>query len=67
MDNTYDNPAKIVTRCFIKSGLTQKDFAEKCNISVSSLRSYLQGKVQPRPSTMEKIERVFGGQVEMQF
>lgn len=55
----YENPAKIVTTVFIRSGLTQKEFAQKCNISVSSLASYLTGRVQPRPSTMTKIERVF--------
>lgn len=65
LDMRYDNPAKIVTKVFMKSGLTQKEFAQKAGISMSSLSTYLSGNVQPRPQTMVKIENAFGGQQKL--
>lgn len=63
----YENANEIVRRTYGKSGLSEKEFAEKAGISINSLKSYLYQGTEPRPETMHKIEKAFGGQVTMNF
>jgi transcriptional regulator with XRE-family HTH domain len=57
------NNARIIRDTYKKSGLSLSEFAKKCGISVSSITSYITNRSEPRPSTVEKVEKKFTEQV----
>lgn len=47
-----------------KAGLTQHDLAKRSGVSIASIQGYEQGKFRPRMSTLEKVGRALGVEVD---
>lgn len=46
---------KFLKTCIINAGISQKDFAQKLNLSPTALSQIITGKVKPRQVTISKI------------
>lgn len=46
-----------------KAGLTQHDLAKRSGVSIATIQGYEQGKFRPRMSTLEKVGRALGVEV----
>ena len=46
---------KFLKTCIINAGISQKDFAQKLNLSPTALSQIITGKVKPRQATISKI------------
>ena len=46
---------KFLKTCIINAGISQKDFAQKLNLSPAALSQIITGKVKPRQATISKI------------
>ena len=44
----------------LSKGLSQREFAERCNISLSALRKYEYGERNPKPVVIDRIIRELG-------
>ena len=46
---------KFLKTCIINAGISQKDFAQKLDLSPTALSQIITGKVKPRQATLSKI------------
>ena len=46
---------KFLKTCIINAGISQKDFAQKLDLSPTALSQIITGKVKPRQATISKI------------
>ena len=49
---------KFLKTCIINAGISQKDFAQKLNLSPTALSQIITGKVKPRQAPSSKIKEI---------